>query len=171
MEEQACSDNPVLDQIRFQTHQMLYRNVRNRLCRQIEVLSFDFLEGHHDDGAHYLQRYHARPVHYVCRQRIGFIGQCILESHYLVVAGKNHVVALRDPDQARMRKQAFLSVLEGGVFLPYLDGSPTDFWQEHIEPVRMDSSNVLPGHKAIEVPVNILFSKNNTGNMQGMRMI
>ncbi|BAW19118.1 hypothetical protein [Ralstonia phage RP31] len=142
--EDACSEIPMQERLKFQSYQMLYRNVRNRLCRQTEVLPFDFLTSQHEDSAHYPQRYRRQPMQYICRERIGLDGNSILESRYLVAAGKERVVLLRDPDQALVRGQAFLLVWDGSTFKPH-EGNAVDYWQTYIEPVFHESENVLTG--------------------------
>lgn len=132
----------IQDRMRFAQFEMLYRNVRNRLCKHIEVLTYDFLQTLHEGGAVFVQRYKAMPMQYLCRT-VGYGGE-IIESSYLVVAGGQHVVVLRDPHEAVERGLSFLMVLEGQQFEPHY-GSATDYWQTYIEPVVRDTGNVLPG--------------------------
>jgi hypothetical protein len=144
MFEEACGQSSVQEKMRTLSYRMLYQNVRNRLCREAQILPFDFLGSHHDDGHLFIERYRTNPMLYICRQQIGFIGSCYVESRCVVVARGQRVVALRDPEQAAERQQSFLSVLEEGKFTPYLD-CPIEFWNEHIEPTTRKTGNVLPG--------------------------
>ncbi len=158
MFEEACGQSSMQEKMRILTYRMLYQNVRNRLCGQEEILSYDFLNGEHDELI-YLQRYKYQPMRYTCRERIGYIGMCILESKYLVVAGGQKVVVLRDPEQAVARQQPFLMVLDGKQFVPHL-GCPTEFWQQYIEPVVRETGSVLPGNPQ-QFPSNVLLMNNN----------
>lgn len=167
MFNETSGQSSMQEKMRVLSYRMLYQNVRNRLCKQAEVLPYDFLEGQHDE-AQCLQRYKIQPMQYICRQRVGYIGMLYLESTYLVVAGARKVVALRDPEQAVARQQSFLSILEGQAFRPHL-GCPAEYWQTHIEPTAKESGSVLPGNLT-HFPSNMLLASNNVLTSQVLRV-
>lgn len=154
MIEDTFSKITMREKLLHKSYEMLYRNVRNRLCQQAEVLPFDFLESQHEGRAYYLQRYQQQPMQYICRVRYGGTGG-VVESHYLVVAGKEQVAVLREPGQALARKQPFLLVFDGQTFQPY-EGNAVEYWQTHIEPAVQESGNVLPGGGKDIIPGSFL---------------
>lgn len=144
MIEDSFNKITMRERLQLKSYEMLYRNVRNRLCRQVEVISFDFLLSQHEGGAYYLQQYKSQPRQYICRTHVGGFVNAVVENHYLVVAGQEHVALLREPGQALARKQPFLLVFDGKAFQPQ-DCNAVDFWQKYIEPTIQERSNVLSG--------------------------
>lgn len=97
----------------------------------------------------------------------------LLEQNYFVAAGRDKVVALRDPNFAYGPQLTFLSVLEGQAFVPY-KGDPTEYWQTHIEPVVNEfGGNVLPGQNDVrnESDDALWLANNNSWAMtRGLRL-
>lgn len=136
-------DRPTFQQrIRLPAYQMLYRNVFNRLCKHKEKLSYDFFSRFHEGGKQFIDLHRHRPSAYQCTTSSSFNHAGGVETTYLVVGSADRVVLLLEPEYAIARNLPFLSVFDGHFFRPCLE-SATAYWQEHMEPVKQMSENVL----------------------------
>lgn len=118
--------------MKLATYQTLYQNLMARYCCHSQELGYDFFTSFHEEGSAYLQHYYETPTMYHCKGGVGFQGMYSAGNSYFVIAGRDYVLLLLEPEAAMARNLPFISILEGNYFKPHL-GCHLKLWREQIE--------------------------------------